>query len=140
LLKLSLDDARSLFGTDIAAAALDRLASYHAPHLVLTDGARGAWFAQTDHATQSADRFVPAFSVDAVDPTGAGDAFTAAIIARLLRRNWTRLDRADVVFAAAAGGMTPTRRGAIYALPTTAEIAAFLEDREKGGETTAPHT
>jgi fructokinase len=140
LLKLSLDDACSLFGTDNPDAALVRLMSYQAPHVVLTDGARGSWFAQGEHAGRPADRFVPAFSVDAVDPTGAGDAFTAAIIARLLKKNWDRLDHFDVVFAAAAGGLTTTRRGAIDALPTTTEIAAFLASQETKGETSASHT
>ncbi|HEY7032876.1 MAG TPA: PfkB family carbohydrate kinase [Thermomicrobiales bacterium] len=137
LLKLSLDDAGSLFGTGDADAALVHLERYGAPYVVVTDGARGAWFARRGEAAPPADRYVPAFAVDAVDPTGAGDAFTAAVVARLIQRQWARLDRADVVFAAAAGGLTTTRRGAIDALPTTAEIASFLTDRKTEGEAPA---
>lgn len=131
LLKLSLDDARFLFGADAADAALSRLASFGAPFVVLTDGARGAWFAQRGQPRDVADRFVPAFSVDAIDPTGAGDAFTAAIIARLVERNWTLLDRGDVIFASAAGALTTTRRGAIDALPAAEEIASFLANQSR---------
>jgi fructokinase len=73
--------------------------------------------------------FVPAFAVDAVEPTGAGDAFTAAIIARLIARDWRGLDRDDVRFASAAGALTTTRRGAMEALPTRDEVGAFVGSR-----------
>jgi fructokinase len=129
LLKLSLDDARILFSVHDADAAMTRLARYGAPFVVLTDGARGAWFARHGRTESPAGRHVSAFAVDAVDPTGAGDAFTAAIVSRLIARDWRDLDQDDVVFASVAGALTTTRRGAIDALPTAAEIASFLEDR-----------
>ena len=69
---------------------------------------------------------MPAFSVDAIEPTGAGDAFHAAVILRLIRRNWSELTREDVVFASASGALTTTRRGAIEALPTLEEVERFL--------------
>lgn len=122
LLKLSLDDAAFVFEPGIAAdAALDRAVATGASFVVLTDGARGAWYAAGGERG-----FVPAFAVDAIEPTGAGDAFHAAVIARLIDREWTSLGRDDVRFAAAAGALTTTRRGAIEALPTRAEVERFL--------------
>ncbi|MEA2584506.1 MAG: fructokinase [Thermomicrobiales bacterium] len=129
LLKLSLDDAQSLFPVDDAESALARLDRYGAPFVVLTDGARGAWFGMRGLLRAPADRFVPAFAVDAVDPTGAGDAFTAAVVSRLIANQWERLDREDIVFASAAGALTTMRRGAIDALPSADEIESFLAVR-----------
>jgi fructokinase len=129
LLKFSLDDARFLLAAEDAAAALAALVPYDAPFVVLTDGARGAWFASRGQLEPLDRRFVPAFAVDAVDPTGAGDAFTSALVARLIASGWRRLDRDDIVFAAAAGALTTTRRGAMEALPTATEVAVFLAAR-----------
>jgi fructokinase len=122
LLKLSLDDARFLFGIDDAATAWERLLSLDIPFIVLTDGARGSWFA----VESARDQFVPALAVNAIDPTGAGDAFTAAIISRLIAHNWQKLTADDLVFASGVGALTTTRRGAMEALPTISEVEAFI--------------
>jgi fructokinase len=124
LLKLSLDDACFLFGIDSAGTAWERLHSLGIPFIVLTDGSRGSWFA----VKSDRDQFVSAFTVDAIDPTGAGDAYTAAIISRLIARNWQTLTADDIVFASAVGALTTTRRGAMEALPTIAEVEAFIAD------------
>ncbi len=122
-LKFSLDDVRYVFGdVDDPDQALDRIAALGAVFSVLTDGARGAWF-----VSQSGERaHVPAFRVDAIDPTGAGDAFTAALVARLIAREWSTLSREDVGYASAAGALTSTQRGAMDALPTADAVQSFL--------------
>jgi len=127
LLKLSLDDARVLFREEIdAESAIEAAAATGAKFRVLTDGGRGAWFTSAGSSKPTRECYVPAFKVSAVEPTGAGDSFNAAIISRLIARNWMDLKREDVVFAAASGALTTTRRGAIEALPTLAEIETFL--------------
>jgi sugar/nucleoside kinase (ribokinase family) len=127
LLKLSLDDARVLFWPAVEAEeALVLAAALGSRFTVLTDGARGAWFRVRDCQRAAAEALVPAFDVDVVDPTGAGDAFHAGIISRLIEREWLRLEREDVVFASAAGALTTTRHGAIEAMPTRAEVEHFL--------------
>jgi len=143
LLKLSLDDARHLLGTeDDPAATVDHLRSGRSAEtspsgdeaatrlVVLTDGSRGSWYAPPGEAPV---RHVPAFLVDAVEPTGAGDAFTAALIARLLARGWSSPDDTDVRYAAAGGALATTKRGAMDGLPTAAELDAFLLDRGTAG-------
>ena len=121
VLKLSVDDARAIFGVDRPEEILEAdLGS--AEQLLITDGARGAWFS----AGRGGLTHVPAFAVDAVEPTGAGDAFTAGIIARLIEKRWEPLDGTDVRFAAAAGAITATRVGAMKALPYRHEIEDFL--------------
>ncbi|MCC6944443.1 MAG: carbohydrate kinase [Thermomicrobiales bacterium] len=93
------------------------------PLVVLTDGARGAWVGGSS-AFESA--FVPAFPVSAVDPTGAGDAFMAAVIHRSIERNWHGFDREDLRFAATAGALATTQTGAMSSLPTRVQIESFL--------------
>jgi fructokinase len=127
LIKLSLDDARFLLELDHPEDIFHVLSRYPAGYIVLTDGARGSWFAVRRQDGLSAPERVPAFEIDAVDPTGAGDAFTAAIIARLIEHNWRDLARDDAIYASAAGALTTTRRGAIASLPTSDEIRAFLD-------------
>lgn len=130
LLKLSLDDARFLFDPGIEpAAAIARGLETAARFVVLTDGRRGAWFADREITATIEERFVPAFPVAAIEPTGAGDAVTAAVIHRLIASDWTALTLEDARFASAAGALTTTRHGAIEALPTLAEINAFLAGR-----------
>jgi sugar/nucleoside kinase (ribokinase family) len=126
LLKLSFDDAKFLFGsTHELEAIFATLSELNRPFTVLTDGARGAWFARSTNRGLAFEH-VPPFNVTAIEPTGAGDAFTAAIISRLIVNNWKRLDTDDARFASAAGALTTTRRGAIDSLPTLNEVNEFL--------------
>ncbi|HET9257897.1 MAG TPA: carbohydrate kinase family protein, partial [Pseudonocardiaceae bacterium] len=61
--------------------------------------------------------------VDAVDGTGAGDAFVAAAVAGLLRG----LPDAELLTrACAAGALAATRPGAQPSLPSAAEIDKVL--------------
>jgi fructokinase len=123
LLKLSLDDARLLYGPDQDAETIFKWArGYGIRHIVVTDGRRGCWYSGSDGVPQH----LPAFKVHSVEPTGAGDAFTAAIVSRLIANEWSGINREDAEFAAAAGAITATREGAIDSLPTRAEIASFL--------------
>ena len=65
----------------------------------------------------------PAFSVTAIDTTGAGDAFVAGLLHQLGRQK----SGAEIVrYAAAAGALTTRQAGAIDAQPTDAEIIQFL--------------
>ena len=131
LLKLSLDDARHLLGSSgDPAAVVESLRARREGTtverlVVLTDGARGAWSATGDGQV----RHVPAFEVEAVEPTGAGDAFTAGLISRLIGRGWTPPEDEDLRYAAGAGALATTKPGAMDGLPTAAELDAFLAER-----------
>jgi ribokinase len=66
---------------------------------------------------------VAAFAVDAIDTTGAGDAFAAGVAyAHALRWEWPRVLR----FANAVGALSTRSLGAQSSLPTLAEVASLL--------------
>ncbi len=86
---------------------------------MITVGAAGAVFADgeyTDH--------VPAPKVEAVDTTGAGDAFVGALAARLARD--ATLEEA-VAYAVRAGAAAVTKEGAQGALPTPEMVERYVE-------------
>jgi fructokinase len=123
LLKLSLDDARHLYGADEnAKRVFHRARDMGIPFVVLTDGARGCWYSDA-----SGDPvYLPAFKIEAMEPTGAGDAFTAAIVSRLLANGWSGISQSDAEYASAAGALTAMRTGAMESLPTAGEVEEFL--------------
>jgi ribokinase len=69
----------------------------------------------------------PAFSVQAVDTVGAGDAFCGALAVALAERQDAADDLTQAIrFASAAGALAVTRNGAIPSLPTRQEVEALL--------------
>ncbi|MFE9018997.1 ribokinase [Streptomyces sp. NPDC007808] len=84
--------------------------------VVVTLGAQGALVASADGVTR-----VPSVRVDAVDTTGAGDAFTAALAFRLGAGS-SPVDAA--AYAARVGAAAVTKEGAQESFPTAAEVEA----------------
>lgn len=124
VVKLSLDDAIGLYGSGTTPErVIAHMLRLEPRAVILTDGERGCWLA-TEHG--SAIRFVPAVAVDAIEPTGAGDAFSAALIARLISADWATPTIDDVRYAATAGALATTRRGAWEGLPHRAQLDAFI--------------
>ncbi len=90
------------------------------PQLLVTHGAQGAeWhdLIRSEHVT------VPAFSVNAVDTTGAGDCFAGYAVAGLSQG---MNPQAALTRAAAAAALQVTRPGAAEAIPGLSEVLAFL--------------
>ena len=97
------------------------------PRLVIvTRGAQGAYF---NCAAASGE--VPGVAADALDSLGAGDAFVAGMLAKILERDALAdlLNEADlrrvVQFANACGAFATQSRGALPGLPTREEIERF---------------
>jgi sugar/nucleoside kinase (ribokinase family) len=82
---------------------------------------------------ESFDELVPRFEVTAVDATGAGDAFVAGLLSRLLGgtgrlKTRSRADLSEAVhFANAAGALATTKIGAIPSLPTLAAVRTLMD-------------
>ncbi|MFJ9902604.1 ribokinase [Streptomyces sp. NPDC101152] len=85
--------------------------------VVVTLGAEGALVASSEGVTR-----VPSVKVDAVDTTGAGDAFTAALAFRL--GAGASLAEA-AAYAARVGAAAVTREGAQVSFPTAEEVEAL---------------
>lgn len=115
---------------EIAFVARDTLESLHAEPLreivrpdqwiIMTGGGAGAWGIAAGTAEPV---YQPARRVEAVDTTGAGDCFHAALIAA--RLSGASLPEA-LAFASAAAALKVRHRGARGGLPTRAEVEAFL--------------
>ncbi|NHN49055.1 carbohydrate kinase [Halostella sp. JP-L12] len=105
--------------------ALARNACDEGPHTVLlTLGGEGALAVATDEAPWSGTARHAGYSVDPVDTTGAGDAFTAGAIAALADRRG--LDEA-LAFANAVAATTTTAKGAMAALPDRESVGAVRD-------------
>jgi len=96
--------------------------------VVVTQGERGCYF--DDGLSRGR---VPGYEVVVVDPLGAGDAFVAAMLSRLMESGSgmeSRLGgeqlRGIMTYANAAGALACTKRGVIPALPTAGQVREFL--------------
>lgn len=103
-------------------AAADHLLDCGVKNVLLKLGVLGCLIAQ---GTLAKER-IPAFSVDAVDTTAAGDAFNAAFAVGLMRGSTVAR---SAIFASAVAAISVTRPGAQPSMPTGDEVDRFLEHR-----------
>jgi sulfofructose kinase len=109
--------AQAFTGADSPQAGMAVLA-HCAPAVVVTLGERGLIW-QRGAETGA----LPAFQVEVVDTTGAGDAFHGALATGVARgMAWETMLR----FASAAGALCCTKHGARVGMPTLAEVQALL--------------
>lgn len=118
ILKTSLEDADALFGLTDPAAIGRHVLGLGARAAVVTLGKGGAAIVTADGVQRLAGR-----RVAAVDATGAGDAFTGALLSRLCRGETLAL---SARFANAAAALSTLGYGAIAPLPRRADVEAAL--------------
>ena len=92
-----------------------------AKYIVLKLGDRGSYIYDGKYC-----EFVSPVEVSAVDTTGAGDAFTAAMTLEYLRSG--SISKA-CRFANIVGAYTVTREGAYPSFPTEKELGQFMEEK-----------
>ncbi|HYE34959.1 carbohydrate kinase family protein [Methylocaldum sp.] len=114
--------ARQWLDEDAPERALNRLAE-RSPAVVITSGEHGLiWKKGIESGS------LPAFPVQAVDTTGAGDAFHGAFAAALASgRNWREILR----YASAAGALCCTKAGARPGIPDREKVELFLKYQEQ---------
>ncbi len=130
VVKVNEDELSLLTGDDDPDAGGAALLATGPALAVITLGARGSAY-----RSAAAAGFVPGFAVQTVDAIGCGDAFMAGVLVGLLggagdeplsRHLDDATLRPILRYANAVGALTATRPGALPALPTAAEVKAFL--------------
>lgn len=101
-----------------AIEAAHNLLSKGIETVILTLGSRGSFL-----LTEKMDKLIPAYSVNVIDTTAAGDAYCGALAASLAQD--THIEEA-VKIANAAGALAVTKLGAEPSLPTKKAIDQLL--------------
>ena len=129
ILKVSEEEMCLLTGESTLPGGAEKLQAMGPSAVFITRGKEGAYF-----RTPSGEGALPAFPVNAVDTTGAGDAFWGALLAQIPGRGRTALEALTLEewvsatrVANAAGGLTTTAKGAIPAMPDSAAIQVCVQ-------------
>jgi 2-dehydro-3-deoxygluconokinase len=123
LVFLSEEDAAALYAGAAPEDAAARLLGLGPQLVVLKRGARGCLIL----AATGERHDLPGWPVEAVDTTGAGDAFAGAFVAAWLEG--ARLDDAGRL-ANAVGALTATGVGAVEPIPRRPQVMAFIREQQ----------
>jgi ribokinase len=91
--------------------------------VVITLGERGAMAVTKEETFES-----PAFNVQTVDATGAGDAFCGGFCYAHVLQKWEI--QKSLIFANACAALKVTKLGARTGMPTLSEVTTFLKTKE----------
>ncbi|WP_172187195.1 ribokinase [Lentilactobacillus kribbianus] len=103
--------------TDVASmdANAAKFAEMGAKNIIITVGDKGAYY-----SANGTHGFVPAFKVDAVDTTAAGDTFIGALSSQL-NQDFGNIEDA-LIYAQKASSITVQSMGALPSIPTAEKI------------------
>lgn len=133
ILKVGEEELHFLLETDDEQEAVQHLLGLGISLAIVTKGRGGC-----SYYTPRLSGNVPVLPVDAIDTTGAGDAFVGGLLYQLatlqitkstiqtLSDNQERLESV-LRFANACGAITTTGRGAIPSLPTVDKVQQYLQ-------------
>ncbi len=135
IVKLTEEELEFLTGTTHLLKGTDLILKYGPRLVVVTRGPRSSFL---NNGTITCE--VPAFEVDFVEATGAGDAFVGGMLVRILDRMNEELPfyelgedeaRQIIIFANACGALTVTQKGVIPALPSLKEVESFIDPESR---------
>lgn len=131
LLKISEEEAQFLTGSDSAIDGARQLLAEGPSLVLLTLGEKGCCIIR-----EGIDPIeVPGMKVLSIDTTGAGDAFMAAFLSRLIHYGTNAIGlcvlgpsllTAMARFANAAGALATTKKGAIPAMPSRKDVEGAM--------------
>mgnify|MGYP005749974871 FL=1 len=128
VLKISEEELEFLTGEEEIKSGVALLKEqYDIPLIFITLGAEGSFTFTKDGSVR-----VPAMKVNAVDTTGAGDAFVSGILHCLANRegNVSEITLEDAKqmaeFASVSGGLAASEKGAMTALPTLEKVEELI--------------
>lgn len=133
VVKVSEEELMLTTGTeDLVEGSGKLIASYSIKLLFVTLGAKGSFY-RCGEMTGC----LPTYDVKTIDTTGAGDAFFAGALYKILERG-TKIEGMSgdelgsiVEFANAVGSLSTTKKGAIPSMPTIDEVYACMRDVKK---------
>lgn len=124
ILKLAEEELIFLTQSDDLQSGLEALKTLEIPIILVTLGSDGAYAVLNGEMTH-----VPTIKVEAVDTTGAGDAFMAGVL-RYVHYHGLPMNQEELVkcvsFANLLGAYASTKAGALTALPYYDEINTLL--------------
>lgn len=131
VLKVSDEESLLLTGEMDYEKAAKALQSMGPKLVAVTLGKDGVLLARAGQT-----ELVPAFTVESIDTTGAGDSFWGGFLSQYLsfdqpieQMDWNDVKRC-AVFGNAVAGLCVQRRGGIPAIPEKAEVVEFLSGKD----------
>jgi fructokinase len=128
VLKISVEELNFITGQEKIEDGIKWLSQYDFPLIFVTLGSEGSYvFTKQFHLK------IQAMNVQAVDTTGAGDAFVSGILYCLNEstNQLSMLTKEEVEqmarFASASGGLTASKKGAMTSLPSLDELHRCLK-------------
>ncbi|MEK6733240.1 MAG: carbohydrate kinase [Candidatus Omnitrophota bacterium] len=139
LAKLSEIDLEYLTGQKSHEIGLKMLKKQVTSEIILTLGSRGSiyisscvgWISPADAAGYSRFINVPAFKVKIADTIGAGDAFTAGLIYRLIKQGRAQFFsnmESNMIFASAVSALICTKKGSHQGLKDISQVEKLLKN------------
>jgi fructokinase len=129
IVKISEEELEFLTGTkELESGSLELQSQFQNLLIFVTLGSDGSFYRFGNQVGISSG-----YPVKTVDTTGAGDAFLAGILYRVLEenKNLTELTVKDIKqmvgFANAVGALATTKKGAIPAMPSANEVYALMK-------------
>ncbi|WP_010280975.1 ribokinase [Bacillus timonensis] len=107
---------------DSAEKAADLLLEKGVKEVIITLGSQGSYFKNNNGVRI----FTPAFTVQTIDTTAAGDTFIGAY---LVAKSSGSTIEDSLTFATAASALTVSKEGALKSIPTKKEVLEFLKVR-----------
>ncbi|MDH5302964.1 MAG: aminoimidazole riboside kinase [Gammaproteobacteria bacterium] len=129
--KMSEDELLLLTNTNSIGEGIKVVKQWPAKIKIITLAERGAIL-----LTEQAEFHIAGYKVPVVDTTGAGDAFIAALISRLMSLDsWTDNQLIEAVtFSNACGALVVEKKGAMSALPDLGTVRKFMVEQNQDVE------
>ena len=126
--KMSEEELLLLTNTDSIEEGIENARQWPAKIKIITRAEKGAVF-----LTAQSEFHVAGYDVPVVDMTGAGDAFIAAFVSKLLpSENWTDDQLVEAVkFSNACGALVVGKKGAMSALPDLKTVNKFMVENSQ---------
>ncbi len=126
--KMSDDELRLLTGENSIREGIEKIRFWPSELKIVTRAEKGAML-----LTGQSEFSVEGYDVPVVDMTGAGDAFVAAFISRLMPlERWADEDLvAAIKFANACGALVVGKKGAMSALPDSKTANKFVNEKSR---------